>query len=555
MKNQNPVPQKFLDEPLPLIAGDAEASAGLRPMDEAVYRTIFELMPGSVLLMDARGFVLDANPAFCAQIGYLREELVGGHVSRFSQDSIENIERNIARLMAGEILEHQVTNVQKNGTLRHYQLRETAITLPDGSRGILALAADITERLRAEDKKLEMERQLLHADKLKSLGVMAGGIAHDFNNLLATITASLELARMDLDQNSPVVEHLKEASTAAFRAGELTRQMLAYSGRGRFVVKAEQLSRLVQDMSGLLKAAVSRKTSLQLHLAPDLPLIEADGPQLQQVVLNLVTNAAEALGDKPGLITITTSVRDCDEEFLRKNRTGTHPPPGRYVVLEVQDTGCGMDEEAQAKLFDPFFTTKFTGRGLGMSAVLGVVRGHNGAILVSSRRGMGTHISVLFPAQAASATAVNFNVPASPTTFPAEPVNGTVLVVDDEASVRMLIKRILERLGLKVLTADDGEEGLAVFRQHAGEIAFVILDLTMPKLDGDRALAEMRKICPTVRAVLTSGYDVELFDRRFDQEGFAGFIRKPFQVETLINLAQRLGAEHQARKPQSQPLA
>ena len=502
-------------------------------------------MPGSVVLMDARGFVLDANPAFCRQIGFSREELLGLHVSRFSQDSIETIERNITRLMAGEVLEHQVTNVQKDGSVRHYELREKAIAFPDGSRGILALANDITDRLRVQQDKLEMERQLLHADKLKSLGLLAGGIAHDFNNLLTAIIGNLELAMMDVHRHSPVQAELKEAAAAAQRAADLTRQMLAYSGRGRFVISDVDVSGLVGEMADLLDASISKKASLHLNLAPELPFVAADAPQMQQVVMNLVTNASEALMDRPGLITITTSLRECDAEVLAQSRVAHVLASGPYVVIEVRDTGCGMDESVQDRLFDPFFTTKFTGRGLGMSAVLGVVRGHKGGILVSSQPGRGTAISVLFPAQNDKpAPAPKSLEPPVAIEQAAEPmVSGTVLVVDDEASIRSLVEQVLTRMGLRVLTAADGEEGVTCFQKHAHEIAFVILDLTMPRLDGVKTLGEMRRHRPHVKAVLASGYDVESTNPHFLQEGFAAFLRKPFQLEALIAVARRMCAK------------
>jgi len=499
-------------------------------------------MPGSVLLMDTRGFVLDANPAFCRQIGYTRGELRGGHVSRFSQHSVEAIERNLGRLMAGEVLEHQAANVQKDGSVRYYDLRETAITLPDGSRGILALANDITERVHAEQAKLEMERQLLHADKLKSLGVLAGGIAHDFNNFLAAIGGNLELAMMDLAPESPVQTQLKAASAATHRAADLTQQVLAFSGRGRFVLADVDLSDLVGEMAELLSASISKKASFRLNLASELPFIVADAPQVQQVLMNLITNASDALEEKPGLIRITTCVRECDAEALAQSRCAQSLKPGPYVVLEVRDTGCGMDDVVQRQLFDPFFTTKFTGRGLGMSAVLGIVRGHSAGILVSSQPGHGSVVSVLFPAKDYKPVAMAKPLSPPPISEKPEtlPLTGTVLVVDDEAPIRLLIEQILKRMGLRVLTAADGESAVACFREHARDITFVILDLTMPKLDGSKTLAELRRLDPAVQAVLTSGFDVDTLDPRLKDEGFAAFIRKPFQVEALIALVRRL---------------
>jgi len=504
-------------------------------------------MPGSVLLMDTRGFVLDANPAFCRQIGYTRGELRGGHVSRFSQHSIEVIEHNLTRLIAGEILEHQVANVQKDGSVRHYDLRETAITLPDGSRGILALANDVTERVRAEQAKLEMERQLLHADKLKSLGVLAGGIAHDFNNFLAAIGGNLELVMMDLDPKSPAQTQLSAAHAVVHRAADLTRQVLAFSGRGRFVLTDLDLSDLLGETAELLNASISKKASLRFNLASELPFIVADAPQVQQVVMNLVTNASDALNEKPGVITITTCVRECDDAVLAQSCCAQSLTPGPYVVLEARDTGCGMDETVRRQLFDPFFTTKFTGRGLGMSAVLGIVRGHGAGILVSSQPGNGSVISVLFPAKDYNPAAVITKPLSLPTVSEAPDtpaLTGTVLVVDDEAPIRLLVEQILKRMGLRVLTAADGEAAVACFREHARDITFVVLDLTMPKLDGSRTLAELRRLDPAVKAVLTSGYDVESSDTRLAQAGFTAFLRKPFQVEALIALVRRLCAHN-----------
>lgn len=512
-------------------------AASNRPAGEQLYHRLFELMPGSMVLMDARGFIMDANPAFCRQIGHAREQLLGAHVSRFSTDSIETIERNIARLMSGEVLEHQVKNVQENGSLRYYELREAAITLPDGSRGILALANDVTDRLQAEAQKLEFERQLLHADKLKSLGVLAGGIANEYNNLLGAIIGNLDLAMLEAEAKSPIQARLREAALAALRASNLTQQILAYSGRGRFVVAPVDLSEMISGMRELLKASISRKASVKLNLATDLPPIAGDDPQLQQVVMNLVTNASEALGERPGLITITTRRRDCSAEELRQNLIAESLPPGCYAELEVRDSGCGMDETVLKRMFDPFFTTKFTGRGLGMSAVMGVVRGHKGAIFIASEPQRGSVVSVLFPAAPLKAT--NFPTPmVPPEQLQPEPrLKGTVLIGEDETMIRLLMERILKRLGLQVLNAENGLEALGLFREHAGEITFVILDFALPKLDALQTLAELRAIKPEVPVVLISDLDVE---RQLDgaaKAGFAAFMRKPFQVDHLIQIA------------------
>ena len=522
--------------------GQVHSSLIPKPQGEQLYQRLFELMPGSMVLMDARGFIMDANPAFCRQIGYPRETLQGMHVSRFSKDSTETIERNLARPMAGDVPEHQVTNIQQDGSLRYYDLKEAAITLPDGSRGVLALANDVTSRLRAEAQKLEMERKLFQSEKLQSLGALAGGIAHEYNNFLATIVGNLDLAMMDSDAKSPIQSNLREAAAAALRATNLTQQMLAYSGQGRVAVKQIDLSALIEGMEELLKASISKKASVRLNLAAELPFIAGDDQQLQQALMNLVTNASDALGERPGLITLTTQCREYAKEHLAKSLIALDLAPGAYVELEVRDTGRGMDETVLQRLFDPFFTTKATSLGLGMSVVMGAVRSHKGAIYISSQPHYGTTISLLFPVAAAKPAPVA-PAPRPPAKLPATPpqlLTGTVLVVEDEAPIRLLMERIFKRQGLRVLTATDGQEAIVQFRQHADEITFVILDFMMPKLDGMKTLVELRRIQPKVKAVLTSGYNVDELNQHYAQEGFAAFIQKPFQVETLMKVARQL---------------
>jgi two-component system, cell cycle sensor histidine kinase and response regulator CckA len=510
----------------------------------AQYRALFELMPGSVVLLDSKGYIRDANPYFCRAMCYPREDLVGLHVTQISQEKPETIEQNISRMIAGEILQHEVTNVQKDGSLRFYELREAAVTLPDGSISILAVSNDITDRKRAEQAKLEMERQLLHAQKMDSLGALAGGIAHDFNNLLAVIMSNIELAISDLPATSPAQNTLANALLAGKRAAELTRQMLAYSGRGRFVTAELDLSNLVRGLSDLLKVSISKSVRLELNLASDLPFIHADAAQTQQILMNLVTNASEAIGDKPGVVAVSTSVRECDASFLAETRTSNKPKPGRYVILEVSDTGCGMDDTVRAKLFDPFFTTKFVGRGLGMSAVLGIVQGHHGAIMVSSKPRKGAVISVVLPAIAkmSELNPANEPLPFMPLRKPGAPLSGTVLVADDEPQVRALTELLLKRMGLQVLTAEDGNRAVELFRKHAGEIKFVLLDLTMPNLDGRQALAEIRKISPQVKVVLTSGYESNDALGHYHEHGFDAFLQKPCDLETFKKVVHQMCA-------------
>ena len=508
----------------------------------AQYRALFELMPGSVVLLDSKGYIRDANPYFCRAMCYAREDLVGLHVSQISQEKPETIERNIARMIAGEILQHEVTNVQKDGSLRFYELREAAVTLPDGSMSILAVSNDITDRKRAEQAKLEMERQLLHAQKMDSLGALAGGIAHDFNNLLAVIMSNIEIAISDIPMTSPVQNYLNNSLLAGKRAAELTRQMLAYSGRGRFITSQVDVSHLVRGLSDLLKVSVSKSVRLEFNLAPDLPLIEVDAAQIQQVLMNLVTNASEAIGEKPGVVTISSTVRECDASYLAETRTSNKPRPGRCVILEVSDTGCGMDDSVRAKLFDPFFTTKFVGRGLGLSTVLGIVQGHGGAIMVSSKPKKGTVISVVLPAlkKESESTGAGEPLPFKSPAQASQPLSGTVLVVDDEPQVRSLMELLLKRMGLRVLNAADAAQAIDLVGKHGDEITFVLMDLTMPNMDGRAALVEIRKIRPDIKVVLTSGYESDEIIVRYREHGFDAFIQKPCDLETFKKIVHQM---------------
>ncbi len=347
--------------------------------------------------------------------------------------------------------------------------------------GILGSWQDITARKKAEDERLVLERQVQHAQKLESLGVLAGGIAHDFNNLLTSILGYADLAIYELPSSSPAKELIEEAVSGARQAAELTKQMLAYSGKGHFVVEPLDLSSLVEELTRLLHISISKKCVMRFELMPNLPAAMADAVQMRQIIMNLVINASEAIGDRSGAITIRTGAAHCDRAALGEAYLGDELPEGLYVYVEVTDNGCGMSAETSAKIFDPFFTTKFTGRGLGLAAVLGIVRGHQGAIQCTSVLGQGTTFKVLFPAcplhakiaEGAEAAAQKWRG------------SGTILVVDDEETIRALARHMLLKMGFQVLTAVDGREALEIFRAEGDKIRLVLLDMTMPHLDGD----------------------------------------------------------------------
>lgn len=402
--------------------------------------------------------------------------------------------------------------------------------------GAVETLEDITERKQAEEARLDLERQVQHSQKLESLGILAGGIAHDFNNLLAGILGNADLALMELSEDSSARSSIELIAATAQRAADLARQMLAYSGKGRFVVTAIDLSAAVREMLHLLEASISKKTKIVCQLSDNLPPIQADTTQIRQVIMNLITNGDEAIGDKAGTITVSTGVIEYQEGMFQGSwMPGYQPKNGRYVYMEVSDTGCGMDDQTLARIFDPFFTTKFTGRGLGLSAVMGIVRGHRGTLDIKSVPDQGTTFKVLFPA---SSKRKETSGEEPPEKSPPK-MHGAILVVDDEASVRQMATQFLSRKGFQVYTAEDGLKGLDLFQEHHDKIRCVILDLTMPNMDGTETLEELQNCDPKVTVLISSGYSDQELERRFSNKGVAGFLPKPYRLEHLLSAIQK----------------
>ena len=377
----------------------------------------------------------------------------------------------------------------------------------------------------AEQRRRELELQMLHAQKLESLGLLAGGVAHDFNNLLTAILGNAELARMEL-YSHPAQEHVDNIVGAASRAAELSSQLLAYSGGAPLVSGPLDLNDVVQEMVRLSAVTMSKKARLTCALFDDLPPVEGDAGQLRQVVMNLMTNASESLEGDSGDVELRTGLLSVDAEALAQYELGDEREPGDYVHLDVVDTGCGMDVVTRQRIFDPFFTTKFTGRGLGLAALLGIVRGHGGAIRVRSRLGEGTRVRVLLPVSdgAPRAEAPEAAAPAATRS------EGTVLIVDDEDAVRLLLERVVSRMGFQVLTARDGGEAVEVHRENPGCIDLTLLDLTMPVMSGDEAYEVILEIDPSARVVLCSGYSESCAHERFSHRTPDAFLEKPFRI-------------------------
>ena len=489
-----------------------------------------------LILIDRNGCISMINRTGASLLGCTEAELIG--LNWFDNfilpEDIAAVKEVFATLMRGDlqISEHHENKVmtRTNGE-RLFSWHNILLYDDDGKAvGVLSSGDDITLKRRAELERAELERQLLHTQKLESLGVLAGGIAHDFNNLLMAISGNLELIRHTLDAGSPATKYIENAFTASKRAADLTRQMLAYSGKGGYCVKQVDLNRLVGENADLLKASILKGVTLTARLQPGLPQLEADPGQMQQVIMNLITNAAEAIGAVGGTINVATGMAEFSAELLAKSRLEEKPLPGGYLYVEIADNGCGMDPETRERLFDPFFTTKFTGRGLGLSAVLGIVRGHGGAIFVDTAPGVGTTITVLFPAPVQKAGSSEIGAEAQP----AGTTGGdTVLIVDDVEMVRLVCREMVEGLGYRTFVASDGSEAVALFREHAAEISSVIMDLSMPEMDGLSAATEIRRIRPGVAMVLSSGYSEAEAARRMEGHDGARFIQKPYDLESL----------------------
>ena len=498
---------------------------------EIKFRSIFASLTDVIMILDAEGRYLEIAPTNTNRLYRPPDELIGRRIADvFPKEIADFFVSTIKRTLSSG----KITSVDYPLTIGGDEIWFTGNVTPMSANQVVWSARDITGRKQSEDERLKLEKQMLHTQKLESLGVLAGGIAHDFNNILTAIVGNADLALMRLNPESPAIENLHRIETAAARASDLARQMLAYSGKGRFVIEELDLNRLVEEMGHMLDVSISKKCVLRYNCYRPLPAMTADATQIRQIVMNLVINASEAIGDQSGVISITTGCLECTDAYLKDAWLSDQIPEGLYVFLEISDTGCGMSKDILSKIFDPFYTTKFTGRGLGMAAVLGIVRGHKGAIKVYSETGKGTTFKILFPAG----------------TMPAELFNdkdglakdwqgsGTVLLIDDEETIRALGSEMLKELGYQVVTAEDGRQGLEIY-QSRSDITLVLLDLTMPHMDGEQCFRALRLVNPNVKVIMSSGFNEQEVTHKFVGKGLAGFVQKPYKLSTLREVLSR----------------
>ncbi len=509
----------------------------------ALLDEIIDHNPSAIWVKDTAFRYQLVNLSFAACYNVPRSEILGRSDETLHAPEIaRQMEALDSRILAtGETVsfegEYQMPAGRRTYLVSKFPVRRS----DDSICGVAGIATDITELRDAEENQRAIERKLQETQKLESLGVLAGGVAHDFNNLLTGILGHANLVRAQLPDDHPIQPSLRQIETASLRAAELCRQMLAYSGRGRLDVRPVELGELVRDTTALLELSLARRARLRFDLAPGLPLIVADITQIRQIVMNLVLNASEALVDGDGDITLRTRALRADNSLFATCVFAPELPPGDYVMLEIADTGCGMRRETLARIFDPFFTTKFTGRGLGLAAVLGIVRGHQGALHVESAPGRGTTFRIYFPV---SARAAGRDESAAKAPV-AAPAGLRVLLVDDDPAVLETATQLLKACGHGVAACADGDAALVAFDDAPDTIDAAIIDLTMPGLGGAELLRRLREKKPSLPVLVISGYTEQegAADRIIAAPGVA-FLPKPF---SLANLRAKLAELMQKR--------
>jgi two-component system cell cycle sensor histidine kinase/response regulator CckA len=550
------------------------------------YQELFDLAPDAYIVTDLRAVVREANMAAASLLRVDRRFLAGKalstYVARHDRSRFRTLVTRAAKGSPGPAVSFQLQpreGSQINAELSH-SLATDAAGRPVGIRWLLrdvtererlaaeiaalnrelesrvaARTADLNEARRRYQELLQREEearravvaseaQSRHVQKLESIGVLAGGIAHDFNNLLHVVLGNADIALSNLAAGSPARDALEEVVRATLRAADLTRQLLAYSGKGAFVVRHLDLSREMREMATLLRTAISKQATLAWELASDLPAISADPTQIRQIVMNLITNASDALGETGGTITLKTGVTflaNLEHERYGAPVDDDEPATlaqGAFVYLEVGDSGAGMTPETLGRIFDPFFSTKFAGRGLGLAAVMGIVRSHHGLIRIRTEPGDGTSFRVLFPAVLGRAPRIE-----TPTAERSDwQGRGTILVVEDEEGVREVAERMLQEIGFQTIGAEDGRQALDLMDRAGDSVTAVLLDLSMPRMGGAETLRRLRERRPELPVLMMSGYTEESGAPQFENSGpgATAFLQKPFLAEELISVLRRL---------------
>ncbi len=514
----------------------AELEEALR-RSEAKFRSLFEFAGDAILILRDEVFV-ECNAKASEMFGSPRESIIGKTLLDFSPEIQPNGEQSsnliaekISKALAGEPQFYYWQHRKPGGEVFDTEISLNRIELGDEIY-LQAIIRDITERKR-------LEAQLQHAQKMEAIGTLAGGIAHDFNNILGGIMGYIDLLKMEMEPGSRQQKILMTIENAGKRAIELTKQLLMFSRKDELETRCFDINSSIRNVSTLLKRTLDKKVEIKLELEENIPGVVGDPGQLEQMIMNLCVNASDAMPDG-GILRIKTSfvIREQIEEDAKLGRyfRGADLKEDEYVVLEISDTGCGMDEQTKRRIFEPFFTTKEVGKGtgLGLAMVYGIVKNHKGSIHVESKLGEGTVFTIFLPA------GEKVEVEEKPDLCEPAKGTGTILVVDDEEIIRNMLTEILQKLGYKVLLACDGREGVEVFRENSGEIDLVILDMNMPVMDGRETFKEIKNIDPNVRALLTTGFSMSKGTQDILDEGFVGYITKPFTIHQLSEKIQEI---------------
>lgn len=520
------------------------------------YFDLFDLAPVGYCMLSTDGLILEANQTISTLVGLPRAALLGQPVTRFifaeDQDHYHltrrqgekdsgpcECELRMVSPGGAPFWVHLIVAADRSGASTDQRIGEA----PSLHR---MTVSDISERKRAEEESARMGAQLQQAQKLQTLGVLAGGVAHDFNNLLAAIVGHADLGMMAAGRDSKVVDHFESIEKSAMKAALLTSQLLAYAGKGKYLLATVDLDTIVKEVTRLVSDILPQGVVLHCDLVDRLPYVNGDPSQISQILTNLLTNACEAIADgSEGIIAIRTCAERIDLADIESGAWELPLNPGHYATVEVEDTGKGMTPEILASAFDPFFSTKFTGRGLGLSAVIGVLGSHGGNIRVRSTPGRGSSFKVILPAMQGERLTAAYECP------PARPEEGWLLLVDDEKAVRAVARKMSERMGFSVIEADGGTEALALFRYHHDDLALVLLDSSMPRMSGWEVYREMRKIDRRVPVILSSGYDAQPIDMSLD--GLAGFLKKPYRTAEFQKLMRKAMALRPVRSSSHDP--
>ncbi|MDD5286252.1 MAG: PAS domain S-box protein [Desulfuromonadaceae bacterium] len=519
---------------------DYETSQKLLKESEERLRIIFETSESGIILVSPQGVIDFANRRMAEIFGMPLQELIGSSYPDHLHESEKQVgDERMRQLMKGEIqsvtLDRRYIRMDGTGFWGHLSGRR--LQNPDGSfRALVGIISDVSELKKAEEDRLQLQQQLHQAQKLESLGILAGGIAHDFNNILTVIMGQCYMGREYMLSNEEYKTIFRQIENAGNRAADLCRQMLTYAGRAESVRSRFSLRLLLEEVVKLLQSAIKKNVTIELDLKPDIPEIYGDIGQVQQILMNLIINAAEAIDDDNGTIRVLLEKIIIAEDQTEADRFGTVISAGSYALLEVTDTGCGMEEETEKRIFEPFYTTKFTGRGLGMSAICGIIKSHNATLQLTTKPGVGTTFKVCFP------VALSIGGPEIAETEQRlyRQAGGTILLVEDEETIRNIGAVLLEALGFSALTAEHGREAVEIFRERGGEIDVILLDLIMPVMGGVEAYRELRKITPATPIIICSGYDVEQVSEVLENDEQAGFLQKPYNPDELREMMMRM---------------